>query len=622
MATAIAALEAYLRVEPVLVLSVARDGMTFQGQTFSSSSGAYELAEGLRSHGIAELSFVAGVTDDDLLGLLMLLRRDPGEVRAEGGFATLLASMGVDAIRAVDVHLTVVDVPVPLEDQDIDSFLRELASDPDKLAAWFTAASGSDPAAFSEGLLELQSVVGPDGRETLLSTLAEAFVRQESMSRDALLGVALDSGGVRDMVGGMFRYLSSSDIASSVLEGSFGRNMLSLSSALTHLPLDEVTAQVRAEVQAMLPGAGKSTKEASFLEHMLDVRARATPEPALVDSDTTFRAVAAAGQVPEELVTRAREAVIGSGGALQASSVRTMLALLDQHEDFELYCQAADNLARTVPRLIEYGNIPLASRVLSELRQRQALPVAPWPELSARLAESLNRATGPETMGALVRALHSRRIDPRDAREIVRSGGDNGPTVLVMEAIELKGPGLEIAEELLGRRLIDILNSRAARLPWFQLGPVVSRLAREGDVRSMTTCANLLANGDEQTRREVATALAAVGTHETLQPLAKALRDPSTEVSIVAARAIGKSGGNGAGEMLTTRLSELDVDGGDFLLAREIIGGLARVEDPCADATLKKLASRKTLLKRGHFVEVQDLCRQALEARRQRSVVR
>jgi len=99
-----------------------------------------------------------------------------------------------------------------------------------------------------------------------------------------------------------------------------------------------------------------------------------------------------------------------------------------------------------------------------------------------------------------------------------------------------------------------------------------------------------------------------------------ALRDPSPEVAMVAARAVAKSGVSGSATLLTSRLAELDVDTGDFLLAREIITGLARVPEPAADVALARLGSRRALIKRGHFAEIQQLVARAQAVRAREAV--
>lgn len=601
---------------PVLALMIAREGFSAGSETIGTNIvGAADLADELRHHGVAELAITPGVRGEELLAFLSASSGAPEVVRAQGGLAMLVAAGGAENIHLTDVQLTVVEQLQPGEDQDVEAFLRELATDPDKLTAWLAAASAGDPAALQEGLLELMRVTGQSGSDALAASLSTAFMRQDPDGKDALMGLAFDPGGVRHLAGKMFGLLGAGDIAGSVLGGTFGKNMLSLSSALTHLPLEQVTAAVRAEVQAMLPGAGHSAKESTFLDHMLEVRARVEPEPSLVDADRTYRAVLQAATVSDEDVARARGAVSSSGRALSAAGVRTMLTLLDQQHDFELYCAGIDNLAGLVPQLVEQGDLALASQVLAELTRRESFNTGPWPELSGRLRDALARALGPRTAAALVRTTAADRSLVPVAREILRHAGDAAGPALVAEAVSHKAEGIEIAEELLGRRVIDLLNTVAGGAQWFQLAPVVSRLAREGDPRSVATIETLARRSDEQSRREVATGLATVGGPVATRLLGALLRDPSHEVAIIAARAIARSGVPGSAALISARLGELDIDNADFLLGRELIAILARVPEHAAEETLTRLAARKMLIKRGHFGEVQDIVRQALELR-------
>jgi hypothetical protein len=115
----------------------------------------------------------------------------------------------------------------------------------------------------------------------------------------------------------------------------------------------------------------------------------------------------------------------------------------------------------------------------------------------------------------------------------------------------------------------------------------------------------------------VAKGLAASMSPAAIDVLATMLEDHSLEVAITAARALAASGDSSrAARALVVRLEDLDVDNKDFLLARELIGVLARVKDPTAGEALSRLASRRTLIKRGRFAEIQALARKALEARK------
>jgi hypothetical protein len=457
--------------------------------------------------------------------------------------------------------------------------------------------------------------VGTDGVPQLIRTLAEAFMKQESEGKDALLGLALEPGMVRELAGGMFGHLGSTDIASALCEGLFGGNMLSLSNALTNLPLQERLRQVYADVQSLLPQQGHSDKEASFLQHMMEIRARVEPEAALVDADTTYRRVAAAVDVTEDEIASMRSQTTASAEKSASSGVKIMLALLDQQQDFGLYAEGVDHLAAMVPRLVENSDIDLALVVVGELAARDSRAVQPWPELSGRLRQALSAALGRETMGALVAAAIQDPSRVATVREFLRFADESAIRALAEEAIAHKREGLEVASAVLGRRLVDLLVPAVAQAQWFQLAPIVERLAKEDDPRAQHAIETLLARPDEQSRRETAQGLAAGGGAAASRLLSRLMRDPSPEVAMIAVRAVAKHDMASGSVLLGERLGELDVDSKDFLLAREIIGALARLSDPGAGDVLDRLANRKTLIKRGHFAEIQELVRQARAVR-------
>lgn len=614
--TATAALETFLGGHPVLSLTVAREGFGWCGEQLGAGMvGVSDLADALRDHGVAEIDFMPGCTAADLMAFIDVITKDPDEVRAQGGFATLLAAAGVDHVRAADVQLTVADAASVMNRVDADEFLEELASDPEKLTGWMAAASSGDPNAFGEGLAELAESVGEDGMPRLLDSMASAFMKQAPESRDVLLGLALDEGSLRRLTAGMFGRLGDEQIATSLADGMFGENMLSLSNAITGLPLESRVEAVKARVQAMLKGTGHTDKEIGFLDHMVEVRQSTTPEAPLVDADQLYRKVALASAMPAEEVARLRDETTGSRANVNRAGVATMLALLDQQRDFEMYCRGLDGLAAMVPKLIDSGELDVAHTVLSELTVREARAVQPWPELTGRLRAAIATAVSPDAMAALLRAVTADPATLPAAREIARVAGDAAGPAIIEEALAHKGEGLKAAEEILGRRVIDLLGAQLAHAQWFQLAPVVARLAAESDPRAQAAIEAAAKRPDEQSRREVATGLAQSDSPGSLAILARMTADPSAEVAIVAVRSMSRMSTPGGAALLAARLEDLDIDNKDYLLGREIIGALARMSDPGADEVLKRLAGRKALIKRGHFAEIQDLARQACELR-------
>ncbi|MBU4555541.1 MAG: hypothetical protein KJ747_01550 [Actinobacteria bacterium] len=621
--SATAALSAFLGTHPVLSLSVARQGFGWCGQELGIGMvGVSDLADALRDHGVAEVDFLPGASATDLMSFLDMVSKDPKTVREAGGFAALLSAAGIESVRAVDVALTVLDLSALPEDGVDDAFLQELATDAEKLAAWMAAATAGDPRVFGEGLIEIANSAGADGMARMLEALATAFMRQTSDSRDVLLGLSFSEGPLREITGGMFGNLADTQLAESLADGLFGANMLSLSNALTGLPLESRLAEVKAQVQAMLKDGGHADKELTFLEHMVEVRRQPDPEIALIDTEPLYRKVALASAIPAEEVARLRAETTGARSAADRAGVSTMLALLDQQKDFDLYCRGLNGLAAMVPRLIQDGEIDIAQRVLNELTTREARAIQPWPELTDQLRAAITTAVSQQAMAALLRAVTSDPTTLTAAREIARVAGDAAGPAIIAEAITNQGEGLKAAEDILGRRVIDLLAAQLPHAQWFQIAPVVARLVSETDPRAQQAIMATAQRTDEQSRREVAAGLAQGTSPWSARLLAEMTSDSSTEVAIAAVRALGKATVPGAAGHLALRLEKLDVDNKDFLLCREMIEALARTTDPDADRVLERLAGRKTIIKRGHFAEVQDLARQAVSARLSRGGVR
>ncbi|MDO8915320.1 MAG: HEAT repeat domain-containing protein [Coriobacteriia bacterium] len=612
--TAAAALLAFLAAEPVLSLKVVRDGLAWSGATVAPGApGATELADSLRDHGVAEVDFLPGVTTDDLLAFLAAVIEKPDALRERGGLAAVLVSQGVDAVRTADVSLTVVDpFAIAATDDEADEFLRQLAGDPDRISAWLSVAAKGDPTTLAASLADLARASGDQSLSALVMSLSSAFGAQDLEARDAIVGVSLDDGPARDLLGRVFAGVGTAELANTLCGGSYGRNMLSMSSALTRLPTADRMNDILAQVKQILPSIGHGSKELDFLEHMLEVRNRSTPETSLTDTQPLYRQAAELATVDVNQIAGARAGVAREAGRADDSAVATMLTLLDQQQDFGLYCRTLDALAGMVPALLERDRLDLAARVISELAARESRAVQPWPELTERLRAAIGDATSRRTMKALVAAAAADPGKVELVRDIMSRSSDTNATVFVEEALAHKPDGLQVAERVVGRRLVDMLAATAPRAQWFQIAPLVTRLAGESDARSQQAIESLLRRPDDASRREVATGLAAANGPASLKYLTTLVRDPSPEVALTAIRLIGRSPIPGAAAALKTRLDEIDADGKDFAIAREIIGALSRTPDTAADEALKQLATRRALIKRGHFAEVTDLAKQAL----------
>lgn len=621
--SASASMTAFLSAEPVLSLAVARDGFSFGGEAVSPNApGVRDLADAMRCHGVAEVDFTPGCTTDELLAFLAAVMEKPDDLLARGGLGAVLLAAGIEHVRTAEVSLTVVNIDETPIGADAEAFLRDLAGDSDKLGTWLSVAAKGDPTTMFAGLADLAQAAGPGGLSRLLDSLSAAFNAQSAEVRDALLGIGLERGEAQVLIGGMLTHVATPEIAGALCQGVFGKNMLSMSTALAKLPLASRAADIMAQVKEILPTLGHSAKELDFLTHMVEIRAHEVIEPPLIDVQPVYRKVAELTRVDEFSIAAARRGIDESAARINQASVSTMLTLLDQQERPELYYRTLDSLARSVPSLIEQGDLTVASRVLSEISAREGRAIQPWPELTERLRGAMDEAASRRSMKALLLAVASDPSRAPTAREIMQRAGEPAHAAFIDEALAFKPDGLEVAVRVVGRRMIDLLAAAAPRAQWFQVAPLVTFLSREADSRSVAAIESIARRGDEQSRRETASGLAAAGGPGAVRILRQLLGDSSVEVAMVAARGLAKLDTPGATLALAEALASLEIDGRDFPLAREIVLALAKSPDPAAQPVLEKLAARRAFIKRGHFAEINDLAGLALESRAKGGAVR
>lgn len=607
------ALAGVLLTEPTLPLVVARSGFTFHG-TPLNVAGAADLANVLTAHGVAEVDFLPGCDTPELVAFLGVILRDAPEVLAEGGASAALAIAGVANIIVSEVVLTTA-VAEMAPGEDVDAFLRELAADEQKLAAWLAAAASGDPATLSDGLAELARAVGPDGLTQLEATLGRAYMAQDAASRDALVGLALGAGDASGVLQGMMQTLRPTEVASSLADGLYAKNMLSMSNVLTSIPFAALDAIIE-ELRPLLADEGHTDRELTFLGHMLDARAHAGQEAPLADRQLDYRKVADLANVDDTTLTRARTEIRSSGSTLNTRTVNTMLSLLDQHQDFGLWSKTLQNLAAIVPRLIAQRELELADRVFADLAGREARTTQPWPGLAEQMRSAFERATSAEAMSSLLVAVLDDPAQTENAARLLRRVDPQAQQRFVAAAIDQRQrDGLGVAEQLLGRRLVGLLASLTPEVQWFQAGAVALRLSQESDPHSRDALVSLSRRPDERSRQEVAKALGDSPAALAVSVLAEMVNDTTLEVAVTAARALGHTSGPGAASALERSFNALDALGKDFPVAREILGALARTPDAEASQVLERIGGQRMLIKRGHFAEIQDLARQAIASR-------
>lgn len=610
--TALAQLDDLLATEPCLKLNVVRDGLTAGTQPVAENvPAAAELSEQLRDHDVAEIELRRGLDERQLASFLVSLNSPPDEVRALGGLGAVLTADRVGSIRVGKVNLAVSAMPGPGDDE-VDEFLRELALDPARLSTWVSAAAQSDSSTFADGLAELSDAAAAAGGSALATSLAQAFQGLDTFGRDALLGLAMEGRDRDGVVGDALARLPAGQVVDALCGGTYGANVLSLSTAVARLPLGEQLDEVLDQVRSHYLKEGHTDAELGFFDRMVGLRASGDHERALADADPSLGTVGSA-TVDDGELDASRIEIRTALAAGSRRTVQTLLTLLDQQQDYALYCRTLERLAALTRRLIERGELALADRVLMELDNRSTSTDRPWADLGDRIKKAIAAATSPEAMQALLARVAGSDDPDEAARRILRHGGDSAEQALVASALEGADPTrLDAAGKLLGGRFTDCLAAAAAHAPAAQVATLVKTLAASGDARAATAVDNLTRAADSAIRKEAAKGLAGGGSLGT-RYLRTLLGDRDATVAMAAARALGATPSPHTASVLLQRLEELDIDGDDFELGAEVLRSLAKVGGRDAVLTLKRLARRKALIKRGHFSQVQKLARELID---------
>ncbi|MDO8915065.1 MAG: hypothetical protein Q7W16_03140, partial [Coriobacteriia bacterium] len=109
-AVAVGILHQVLERQPVVLLSVAREGLLYEGAPVLPETGAFAaFAREFYARNLSEVRFHAGTTADEIVAFLGIIEMPPEAIVATGGFASELWDRGVSAISVTEVSTRIVD---------------------------------------------------------------------------------------------------------------------------------------------------------------------------------------------------------------------------------------------------------------------------------------------------------------------------------------------------------------------------------------------------------------------------------------------------------------------------------------------------------------------------------
>lgn len=450
------AVEEYLQAEPSLRLEVVRGGFILRGlDGLLTAPGVADVADALASHGIGEVHFVAPPTPDGIITLLSSAQLQHHELQALGGMQKVLSEADIDEIRLVAVVLQKVEVPPEIPEDEADRFFAELAADAARLAVWLRSLLAFDDEGLIEGITTLAHAASD--LPTFGRTLATAFFELDQDGKDRLLESWISLEPVRDVAVAMLGNVSPVELVAALRGGQFGLNPLSLSYAITALPVPYDISSLTAEASEALRSSDATEPEIAFLLRLINLRKAGGREPDITDTTPALLYERAESAMTPEQFEAART-LVRSRPVMDAETIRVLIGLLDSAQDLRSYSRTLEALARAVPHLFELGDPDLAMSTLREFTRRVRESSHPWPELGERLTAALDVACGAASTGALLALSVENPHAVEYAKELVTLGGDRAARGMAAAALASEEEhSMQFAESVLGRRLPELL---------------------------------------------------------------------------------------------------------------------------------------------------------------------
>lgn len=633
---------------PTLTLGIAKDCLMFAGECLDPKSGVFrEFSNFLSSRDIASITFLRGMTKEEIVRFHTVLNADPEEIRNAGGIIDRAnkADMPHVLIKAVDYrffHLTEEEEIRGKLAKDAQSRSSDLWRDfVHHLVSGRLASGGKgvaldsvgnvDPAELSRFINEyrLNSAEVVAGYERIIASQLNQFSDPESKEKlDTLLRnlrpelreqfLAVTFEHVQDQAEQLLSGFSQ-DIVLEMLQKASreGREISPTLMTLVHnLAGIEGAMPVLADA-GQVPGGVDSVPTPSHeeLQRLFD---REQYE-AYVDSDyssTLDRLTAAvrqsqADEIPqsEDQGSLPREINEALDDGLLATRIGEMLLTLleqDAHADSDDYGVFAQKLVEYVPELLEIGELDLVLRIAAFFRHQAAQEPDPFRTMAV---EALEVFTGFAMVRKAVKAygqFYGKK--PREAILLMQALGSGCvPGLMDLFAQEEFPSTNKALHQLLLHYSQEALAEACQRLSDTREGVLRNLLAfiqRHGSPDAIPQIRPLLEHPSHWVRLDALTTLLSFGDDHGVDALRKALRSKLAEES---SRAIGLAGLYRVGAVvddLKRMIRTTAFRKRDHRRNEEIVRALGRIADPTVVPFLERLARRSWALFPREFLKV------------------
>lgn len=670
---AVGILRQVLERQPVVGLTVTREGLLYEDSPIFPEAGAFAaFSREFYARHLAEVRFHSGATADEIVAFMAIIEMPPEAVLATGGFGSALWERGVSGITVAEASARIIDVD-PSEDEEESEEPEDgepWPPTPERIDEMLAAAAAGGPrdrrllvraisheAALRAFLRESRTLRGvapteaeltgrisalahcirfelPEERESLLRAVAEAVLDLDPALRQKLLTKRLLGEAKRDdVLAAVIRQMSLDEVVAAILEDIPGTSEArsGLSRAIRNLALISISTSR----EDILASAGAAMRERGMSESdVSDVLGAAAPRH-LEMRDR----VRSSGSQPVESVLRLLDltpdtppthAYEDDTAALREEATRGLtdgdvlaslvtIATLETRENELTAIMAL--LDESVGLLIDEQEFEVAAdaaEALTAAAQDEGL----GEEHRRRMGELLNLLARPEAMRRITAAMRVYRHDsPEHAacrRLLAVLGAQTIAPLLEVLADEPDMTARKAMVDLvstLARDCISELGHRVTDRRWYFVRNVVAILGGTHDTQALPFLERTLRHGDSRVRRETIRAAAGIRDAHAGEMLMAALGDEDAANVQLAARYLGLLGITGAVPILE-QLARGEGRGNRENAPRiEAIEALGRIGAPGSERVLDEIARQRGLLA-GRTKEIRAAATAALGALR------
>lgn len=523
------------------------------------------FAESLHAMQVGQLVIAPGVSEDETAHFVELANMDPASVRAAGGPRALLGRSGVRHIAVIEVSLRASEeaglLGVDLTTEPLDEIAEQVAAAVERRAR--EAANGAAVDEMAEAIERLEEAT----RELAMERVASALMRLDERTRSRVLGLSLTA-----------------DANGSRMEGMLAVIARMKPAALARL-LKLVATQAQTDPRRIAAAMTLPPETAKVLAMLLEPAPDVTPESGVPDASEA-RLLAEEVAVPEDPAEIQRQVAVASAALSSSRALATATALSRSRTDVETVRAIGDVLPQAA-RDGAFSTVREALRRLDEIAER--------PELVDAVEVARTTLSEPAVLRDVCRVALT-DADAAIAGEIVHAAGAAGAEALLDSYIRMVEPQRSLMRPVLrgsGETVLGVARSRLRSAPPKVAVGIVRALAALGDRRAAAVIAETLDSSlDEQVRFAAATALANMGTQESVQALVRSLGHREVETQRHIVRELGRIKAAAAVSALARTFDDVSVLAKSYEMRKEIVIALAAIGTPEAEKALRRFSSR------------------------------